>query len=101
MQKAPYVFPVIGGRKVEHLHQNLEALSLSLTPEQIKTLDSVVPFEKGFPFDAFVRFTTSPVTYRSLANCYAQGDGESYNYLYGAAGHFEKWPKAEPIRPAL
>ena len=22
MQKAPFVFPIIGGRKVEHLHQN-------------------------------------------------------------------------------
>ena len=54
MQKAPYVFPIIGGRKVEHLHQNLEALDISLTPEQIKTLDNIVPFDKGFPFSGFV-----------------------------------------------
>lgn len=55
MQKAPYVFPIIGGRKVEHLYQNLEALDLELTPEQIQTLDNIVPFDKGFPFTAFVR----------------------------------------------
>ena len=55
MQKAPYVFPIIGGRKVEHLHQNLEALDIALSPEQIKLLDEIVPFEKGFPYDSFVR----------------------------------------------
>ena len=54
MQKAPYVFPIIGGRKIEHLHANLEALELSLTPEQIQFLDSAVPFEKGFPYHIFV-----------------------------------------------
>ena len=49
MQKAPYVFPIIGGRKVEHLQANLEALEIVLTPEHIKYLESVVPFEPGFP----------------------------------------------------
>jgi aryl-alcohol dehydrogenase-like predicted oxidoreductase len=50
MQKAPYVFPIIGGRKVEHFYANLEALDIALTPEQIKTLDNIVPFDKGFPY---------------------------------------------------
>ena len=50
MQKAPYVFPIIGGRKVEHLQANLEALEISLSDEQIKKLDNIVPFNKGFPF---------------------------------------------------
>ena len=54
MQKAPYVFPIIGGRKVEHLHQNLEALSLRLTDEHMKRLDNVKPLEKGFPYDLMV-----------------------------------------------
>ena len=54
MQKAPYVFPIVGGRKIEHLHANLEALEIPLTPEQIKFLDNVVPFEKGFPYNLFV-----------------------------------------------
>ena len=49
MQKTPYVFPIIGGRKVEHLMANLEALEISLSNEQIKYLESVVPFEPGFP----------------------------------------------------
>ena len=62
MQKAPYVFPIIGGRKVEHLQQNIEALELSLSSEQIKALDNIVPFDKGFPFSNFVRI----VLYRSF-----------------------------------
>ncbi|CAI4050868.1 hypothetical protein SUVZ_14G0050 [Saccharomyces uvarum] len=47
--KAKSVFPLIGGRKIEHLKQNIEALSIKLTPEQIEHLESVVPFEIGFP----------------------------------------------------
>lgn len=54
MQKAPHVFPVIGGRKVEHLHANLEALDISLSKEQMHELDNIVPFRKGSPYDVFV-----------------------------------------------
>jgi aryl-alcohol dehydrogenase-like predicted oxidoreductase len=54
MQKAPYVFPIIGGRKVEHLQTNLEALEIALSDEQIKALDSIVPFDPGFPYSFFV-----------------------------------------------
>jgi hypothetical protein len=50
MQKTPYVFPIIGGRKVEHLLANVEALEITLSNDQIKYLESVVPFEPGFPY---------------------------------------------------
>ena len=49
MQKTPYVFPIIGGRKVENLVENLEALDISLSDEHIKELESVIPFDVGFP----------------------------------------------------
>ncbi|KAG6853304.1 hypothetical protein C0991_005313 [Blastosporella zonata] len=49
LQKTPYVFPIIGGRKVEHLLGNIEALDITLTPEQIHYLESVIPFDIGFP----------------------------------------------------
>jgi aryl-alcohol dehydrogenase-like predicted oxidoreductase len=49
MQKAPYVFPVIGGRKVEHLMANLEALDITLTDDHIRELESVVELDLGFP----------------------------------------------------
>ena len=54
MQKAPYVFPIIGGRKIEHLYANIEALDISLTPEQLELLGNIVPFNKGFPYNFFV-----------------------------------------------
>ena len=59
MQKAPYVFPIIGGRKVEHLLANLEALEIVLTPEHIKYLESVVSFDPGFPMSMIVSLSST------------------------------------------
>ncbi|TCD60440.1 hypothetical protein EIP91_010071, partial [Steccherinum ochraceum] len=81
MQKAPYIFPIIGGRKVEHFHSNLEALDINLTEEHIAYLESIVPFERGFPYTFF-----------------GTADGD-YNGLYKNAGHFDKWPLQQAIRP--
>ncbi|KAJ7677888.1 aryl-alcohol dehydrogenase [Mycena polygramma] len=49
MHKAPYLFPIIGGRKIEHLMANIEALDITLTPEQIAEIEAALPFDKGFP----------------------------------------------------
>lgn len=49
MHKTTYVFPIIGGRKVEHLMANIEALNISLTDEHIKAIEDVIPFDPGFP----------------------------------------------------
>ena len=58
MQKMPYVFPIVGGRKVEHLNANLEALDIALTPEHIKKIEGAVPFELGFPNGFIVSVAT-------------------------------------------
>ena len=68
MQKTPYVFPIIGGRKVEHLVSNLEALSISLSPAQISYLENVLPFDKGFPYKYFV--SVIPYRVRLPSNAY-------------------------------
>lgn len=57
-QKVPYVFPIVGGRKVEHLHANLEALEIALSEEQVAYLDNVIPWSKGFPYNYFVSPST-------------------------------------------
>lgn len=49
LSKAPNVFPLVGGRKVEHLQDNIQALKVKLTLEQIEYLESVKPFDIGFP----------------------------------------------------
>jgi len=50
-QKVPYVFPIVGGRKVEHLMSNIDSLKITLTPEHIKTLESGSSFDIGFPMN--------------------------------------------------
>uniref|UniRef100_A0A8H8CFQ4 NADP-dependent oxidoreductase domain-containing protein n=1 Tax=Psilocybe cubensis TaxID=181762 RepID=A0A8H8CFQ4_PSICU len=80
MQKTPYVFPIIGGRKVEHLIQNLEALDISLSDEQIKYLESIVPFDPGFPSNII-------------------GVGTHYIRGFTATANFDKMPALQPIRP--
>ncbi|CAJ2514118.1 Uu.00g022370.m01.CDS01 [Anthostomella pinea] len=49
MHKAPYVFPIVGGRNPDHLKGNIEALTLRLSADDIKEIESAVPFEYGFP----------------------------------------------------
>ncbi|KAJ6021727.1 Aldo/keto reductase [Penicillium herquei] len=49
MSKAANVFPVVGGRLVGNWSDNIKALSLKLTDEQIKYLESVKPLDIGFP----------------------------------------------------
>jgi aryl-alcohol dehydrogenase-like predicted oxidoreductase len=49
MQKAQYVFPIIGGRKVEHLKANIAGLSIHLTDKQVEELEGALPFDVGFP----------------------------------------------------
>ena len=49
MSKTTNVFPLVGGRKVEHLHDNIKALSIKLSDAQIKKLEDVKPLDVGFP----------------------------------------------------
>ncbi|CAA7268298.1 unnamed protein product [Cyclocybe aegerita] len=80
MQKTTYVFPILGGRKIEHLLSNLEALNLTLTNEQIKFLEGVVDFQPGFPN-------------------WMIGDGTDVNPMLKLAAHIIPKPVAEPLRP--
>ncbi|KAJ5092057.1 hypothetical protein NUU61_006927 [Penicillium alfredii] len=49
MRKAPYVVPIVGGRKVEHLLGNIEALGLELSDADVAEIESAYPFDLGFP----------------------------------------------------
>ena len=50
MHKAPYIFPICGGRKIDHLKGNIEALGLELSEEEMKEIEDAAPFDLGFPF---------------------------------------------------
>ncbi|KAF5337671.1 hypothetical protein D9758_013002 [Tetrapyrgos nigripes] len=82
MQKTPYVFPIVGGRKVEHLMANLEALDITLSPEQIKFLESILPFNPGFPHDMI-------------------GDGTTSSFMVSSAMKLQKLPLPQPLHPVV
>lgn len=49
MQRTPYVFPIVGGRTVDQLKSNVEALSLVLSIEDIDEIEKASPIDLGFP----------------------------------------------------
>ncbi|KAJ6454744.1 NADP-dependent oxidoreductase domain-containing protein [Mycena vitilis] len=82
LAKVPYCFPIIGGRKIAHLMSNIEALDLTLSPEQLEFLEGVVPFDAGFP--------------TSIIGDGTKGTSPGLN----TAAHFAKVPLPEAVCPA-
>jgi diketogulonate reductase-like aldo/keto reductase len=68
LHKLPYVFPIIGGRKVEQLKENIAALDISLTPEQVQRIEAAAPFDPGFPNSMIVCFL--PPAVRVFLECW-------------------------------
>jgi aryl-alcohol dehydrogenase-like predicted oxidoreductase len=80
LQRLPYVFPIIGGRKVEQLQENIGALDIFLSTEQIKRIEDATPFDPGFPHTMI-------------------GDGTYDNYFARMAGHVERVQVQQAINP--
>jgi aryl-alcohol dehydrogenase-like predicted oxidoreductase len=55
MHKAPYVYPIVGGRKVEHLQGNIDALKIQLTEADIEEIEGAYEFDIGFPMNFLFR----------------------------------------------
>ncbi|KAL2813102.1 NADP-dependent oxidoreductase domain-containing protein [Aspergillus granulosus] len=51
LHKSPYVFPIIGQRKIEHLKANVEALGIEMSKEDMDKIDTAVNFNPGFPMN--------------------------------------------------
>lgn len=51
MHKAPYVFPLVGGRSVEHLKANIEALKVALDEKDIQEIEGGSEFVNEVPND--------------------------------------------------
>ncbi|KAG8168161.1 hypothetical protein KVR01_003850 [Diaporthe batatas] len=86
MHKTPYVFPIVGGRTIDHLKGNVEALKLHLSREDMKEIEGAVPFDHGFP-------TTFLYQGKSV-------DHPGEVWLLGMGGTFDYVPLQEPITPA-
>jgi aryl-alcohol dehydrogenase-like predicted oxidoreductase len=93
MHKTPYVFPIVGGRKLEHIKGNIAALGISLSLEGIKEIEGVYEFDPGFPHTFLTGTLLSNSTPRG-----AGGPGDVF--LTKMLGNFD-WVEAEkPIPPA-
>lgn len=55
MHKAPYVTPIVGGRKPEHLLGNIGALGLQLSEKDIEEIEGAYEFDQGFPMTFLVK----------------------------------------------
>ncbi|CAI7631204.1 unnamed protein product [Penicillium discolor] len=86
LQKAPYIFPMVGGNKVSHLKANIEALSLELTPEDVAEVDKGYDFDLGFPHN-----------FLNLAGFMPQGP-HHVSFLVGL-GHFDYVEPTTAIKP--
>jgi aryl-alcohol dehydrogenase-like predicted oxidoreductase len=49
LDKEPYVFAIVGGRKLSHIKGNIEGLSVSLEEEEVAQIDNAYVFDPGFP----------------------------------------------------
>ncbi len=47
------VIPIIGARKLPQFQDNLDSLTLNLTPDQVSALDAASAIELGFPHDFY------------------------------------------------
>ncbi|RZK45290.1 MAG: aldo/keto reductase [Hymenobacter sp.] len=78
LQSQPYMFPIVGGRKVEHLKDNIEALNISFSEEELKSLNSATAFDTGFPHN-FI------------------GQRSEDNFLLKNSGHYDYVQPQKPI----
>lgn len=85
MHKTPYVFPIVGGRTIDHLKQNIEALALELTEKDIEEIENAVPFDIGFPNNFYYgeKMAAHP----------------NHVWIMGMAGTFDYVPLPKPIAP--
>lgn len=90
MHKSPYVFPVVGGRKIEHLKGNIEGLSVELTDEEIDEIENAAPFQVGFPMSMLFEFSGKKFSTRMGFNDIG---------LVKPAGHFDAVPKPRGPKP--
>jgi aryl-alcohol dehydrogenase-like predicted oxidoreductase len=77
MHKAPYVFPIVGGRNVDHLRGNIDALSLRLSEKDIADIEEASPLDLGFPHN-FIWGSKAP---SNVQNVWLTGMGGTYDYV--------------------
>ncbi len=97
------MFPIIGGRKVEQLKENITALDITLTAEQIKRIEDATPFDPGFPHSMIVRVFLSCLLMCDRSNFVDvfvdQGNGTHENFIAQSTAHCDRVPLQQAITP--
>jgi len=75
ISKTPYVFPIVGGRNVEQLKGNIEALKLKLTEEDVKEIEAPYQLDLGFPHSFLGGTTAASMAWASIAGWVDHVDG--------------------------
>jgi aryl-alcohol dehydrogenase-like predicted oxidoreductase len=60
------VIPIIGARKLSQLQDNLASLELTLSADQVKTLDEASRIDLGFPHDLYAREFVRAIRYGGM-----------------------------------
>jgi aryl-alcohol dehydrogenase-like predicted oxidoreductase len=60
------VIPIIGARKLSQLEDNLASLELTLSADQLRTLDEASRIELGFPYSIYAKELARSTTYGGL-----------------------------------
>lgn len=60
------VIPIVGARKLTQFNDNVESLTLNLTPEHLRTLDEASRVDLGFPYEFFKRDLVRTLTYGGM-----------------------------------
>lgn len=92
MNKTPYVFPIVGGRKVDHLKGNIDALGVELSREDILEIESAYSFDIGFPMSFMFGMGKEDFRYE---NSMSTGDIQ----LVKTAAHIDTVPRVGVIKP--
>jgi diketogulonate reductase-like aldo/keto reductase len=60
------VIPIVGARKLAQLEDNLASFNLTLSAQQIKTLDDASQIEAGFPYNLYEKEFPQVLAYGGL-----------------------------------
>jgi aryl-alcohol dehydrogenase-like predicted oxidoreductase len=60
------VIPIIGARKLSQFHDSLASFDLTLSADQLKTLDEASAIELGFPYEMYAKAMPRAVCYGGL-----------------------------------
>ena len=90
----PYVYPIVGGRKIDHLKGNIEALGLELSAEDTKEIESAVDFDVGFPMNFLFGMGSAKQPEKYNTNMTSSDVN-----LLAYAGNVESVPHQQPPQP--